>query len=145
MQSKLIGELSAGMTAVEIYDNGDDLVWSHRWFDNGCTGDGYVAGLIDAVNCMRDCAAVSGFDGGEIDSDGDPIPIDTHPTTGVMLIYDTETGWALGDDARRMGQSGEIIDALMLAGILAKDEEHADHAGDAIVAALANHLQAVAA
>lgn len=142
MKAKLIGEKSAGMTAVEIYDNNDDLIWSHRWFDNGCTNDGYIAGLIDAVDCMLGCAAVSSFDGGEIDSDGDPIPIDTHPTTGVMLVYDTETGWALGDDARRMGQSSEIIDALMLAGMLDKDDEHAD---DAIVAAIANHLQAVAA
>lgn len=145
MKAKLIGEGSAGMTAVEIYDNDGSLVWAHKWFDNGCTREGYIAGLADAVECMRNCEQYGMFENGEIDEDGDAVPLDTYPTTGVMLEYDTQGGWALGADARSLGQSSEIIDALMLAGLLPKDAEHEDRSVDTAAVAIANRLQAIIA
>lgn len=140
MRAQLIGEKSGGMTAVEIYGDGGDLVWSHRWFDAGCAGAGYVDGLCDALDCIMDCADVYGFDGGEVDDDGDAVAMDTESTTGVMLEYDTAAGWSLGEAARTHGQSAEIVDALMLAGLLGADAEHPDHADDPIVRAIFEHI-----
>lgn len=136
--AKLIGESSGGMTAVEICEDGK-LVWSHRWFDDGCSTAGYLSGLRDAIDCMRRAADWSGFDGGEYDEDGDPVSMDDGSTTGVMLVYDTSSGWALGEDARAMGgQSSEIVDALMIAGIIPSDGE--ENGDDDIVAALQDHI-----
>jgi hypothetical protein len=140
MKALLIGERSAGMTAVEIYNDSGELVWAHRWFTDGCDRSGYIAGLCDAYDCMRQCADVAGYDGCDVDEDGAPVPFDTEDTTGVMLQYDTASGWSLGADARSLGQSHEIIDALMLAGMIETDEEHADHVGNDVVTAIADHI-----
>lgn len=144
MKAQLIGERSAGMTAVEIYNDENDLVWAHRWFDNGCSTSGYICGLCDAFNCMADCDYVAMFDGGEIDDDGDPVAMDTESTTGVMLEYDTKTGWSLGDGARNLGQSSEIIDACMVAGLIEADADHEDNADSDVVAAIAKHIKSKA-
>jgi len=141
MKALLIGEQSAGMTAVEIFDGEDNLVWAHRWFDNGCSTAGYISGLCDAFDCMRQCADVAMFDGGETDDDGDPVAMDTESTTGVMLEYSTETGWSIGDGARTLGQSSEIIDACMVVGLVEADDVHEDHADSDVVVAIANHLK----
>lgn len=144
MKALLIGERSAGMTAVEVYNDNNDLVWAHRWFDNGCSTSGYISGLCDAFDCMRQCADVAMFDGGEIDDDGDPVAMDTETTTGVMLEYDTETGWSLGDEGRTLGQSSEIIDACMVAGLIEADDDHDDHADSDVVVAIAKHIKSQA-
>lgn len=144
MKAQLIGERSAGMTAVEIYDENNDLVWAHSWFDNGCSTSGYISGLCDAFDCMADCADVAMFDGGEIDDDGTPVAMDTESTTGVMLEYDTKTGWSLGDDGRTLGQSSEIIDACMAVGLIAADGDHEDNADGDVVAAIAKHIKSKA-
>jgi len=144
MKARLIGERSAGMTAVEIFDGEENLVWAHRWFDNGCTTSGYISGLCDAFDCMRQCADVAMFEGGEIDDDGEPVAMDTEVTTGVMLEYDTESGWSLGDDARTLGQSREIIDACMAAGLIEADDDHEDNADGEVVAAIAKHIKSQA-
>lgn len=138
MQARLIGERSAGMTAVEIYDGNGDLVWSRQWFEDGCSTSGYLDGLRDVVDCMRGCAGVRTWEG-YTDA---PQAIDVNDDTGVMAIYDSRTGWSLGEDARGMGdQSSEIVDALMLAGLLPADAEHADKQHGDIVAEIARHLK----
>lgn len=144
MKALLIGERSAGMTAVEIFDREETLVWAHRWFDNGCTTSGYIYGLCDAFDCMRKCADVVRFDGGEIDDDGEPVAMNTESTTGVMLEYDTEGGWRLREDARTLGQSSEIIDACMVAGLIEADDDHEDNADGEVVVAIAKHIKSQA-
>jgi len=141
MKAQLIGERSAGMTAVEIYSDNNDLVWAHRWFGNGCRTSGYISGLCDAFDCMADCADAAMFDGGEIDEDAAPVAMDTESTTGVMLEYDTKTGWSLGEEARNLGQSSEIIDACMVAGLIGADDEHEDHPESDVVAAITKHIK----
>lgn len=141
MKALLIGESSAGMTAVEIYNDSGELVWSHRWFADGCDRSEYVAGLCDAYDCMIQCADVASYDGCDVDEDGAPMPFDTEPTTGIILQYETASGWSLGEDARSFGQSEEIIDALMMVGMIEPDEEHVDHVGKDVVAAIAEHIR----
>lgn len=142
MKARLIGERNAGMTAVEIFDGEDNLVWANQWFDNGCTTSGYIDGLCDAFDCMHQCDDVEMFDGGQIDDDGKPVAIDTEATTGVMLEYATESGWSLGEDARTLGQqSSEIIDACMAAGLIEADDYHEDNAYGEVVAAIAKHIK----
>ena len=140
LQARLIGERSAGMTAVEIHDGNGKLIWSHKWFLDGCSASGYVDGLRDAIDCMRNCANVRKFEG----YTDNPQLIDVEDDTGIMAIYDTRTGWSLGDDAHTMGQqSSEIVDALMLAGLLPANAEHVDKQHGDIVAAIAKHLVAI--
>jgi len=142
MRAHLIGERSAGMTAVEIINDSGHLVWAHRWFDEGGSTAGYIAGLCAAYDAMVDCADVALFDGGEIDDDGAPVEMDTETTTGGMLEYDTATGWDGSEIDRSYGQSREIIDALMLADLIPADDEHADYADDDVVVAVATHIKA---
>lgn len=124
MEARLIGEKSAGMTAVEIYNGNGDLVWSHRYFDDGATHRGYINGLQQAWDDMRNCADVSDYEGGMVDDDGEPEIMDCDGYTGIMLEYDSETDtWTIGEDARRLGQSAEIVDACMIAGLIDSDGE----------------------
>jgi hypothetical protein len=89
---------------------------------------------------MRNCAAVRNYEG----FTDNPQPIDVDDNTGIMAIYDTRTGWSLGDDAHTMGQqSSEIVDALMVVGLLPANAEHADKQHGDIVAAIAKHLVAI--
>lgn len=141
MKARLIGESSGGMTAVEVRDDSDRLVWSHRWFDNGCSSSGYVSGLCDAWDCMRRCADAASFDGGEVDDDGDPIVMDDGGTTGVMLEYDTKVGWSLGEDARTLGQSSEIVDACIAIGLINADEGHEGAADSNVVVAITEYIK----
>lgn len=142
MRAQLIGESSAGMTAVEIYNDNEDLVWSNNWFANGATGSYYNYGLCEAWDCMRDCADVADYDGGEFGDDGEPVPMDVAATTGIILEYDSNTNtWAMGADARNMGQSEEILDACMSAGLLPADDIHDDRADDKTVNAIVDHIR----
>lgn len=140
MKAQLIGESSAGMTGVEIWD-GVDLVWSHSYFANGSSTQGYIDGLCQAWDDMRGCADVSGYEGGEVGDDGEPVLLDSDRTTGVLLEFDSETNtWTLGDDAGRLGQSREIVDACILAGLIDGADE-TDDAGDKDVLAVVEHIQ----
>jgi hypothetical protein len=130
------------MTAVEVYNKDEELVWSHQFFqDGGVDGDKYIAGMCTAWDCLRDCADVGDYDGGDVDEDGLPVPYDTEETTGIILEYDSETGWSLGSDARKLGQSEEILDACMVAGLVEKDEEFCPEVcSDDDVVAIAKHI-----
>lgn len=133
MKAYLIGEKSAGMTAVEIYNNNDNLVWSHMYFQNGATHDGYVNGLCQVVDDMINCADVDNYDRCDYDEEGDVNLYDDNDSTGVILSYDSDTQrWELKDegDPRYYGQSTEVVDALMLAGLLDKDDEHEERVGE---------------
>lgn len=141
MKAQLIGENSAGMTAVEIFDNAGTLVWSHMWFENGASKRGYIDGLCAAWDCLVDCGDVDGFDGGAFDEDGEPVVFNDGATTGVMLEYDSDSKtWTIGDDARCLGQSSEIVDACMIAGLIPADDDHEDQADDADVKAVAEYI-----
>lgn len=121
-KARLIGESSAGMTAVEIYDHHDDHVWSYRWFDVGASGNAYAAGLCEAMSCMMKCGRWADFEDGLVDDDGSPFSFGSD-TTGVMLEYHEAFGWRRGPAARSMGRhSTEIIDALMLRGLIDDDD-----------------------
>ena len=130
-EARLIGETSAGMTAVEIYKN-EDLVWSHYYFTNGATYKGYIDGLCQAVDDMINLDSVDEYEGCDQDEDGNVIQYDDSTTTGVIASYTSAGGWDVSDDFRRYGRSHEIIDALMVAGIVPEDEDHEDAINDTI-------------
>lgn len=142
MRAYLVGEKTGGMTAVEIFDDAQCLAWSAEWFADGCSADGYVAGLCQAFDAMADCGGgVDHYEGQALDEDGNMIAFDETESTGVMLEYDSSTGvWSAGECARTHGQSSEIVDACMAAGLVAPDEEHADHADSDVVQAVARHI-----
>jgi len=139
MIARLIGERSAGMTAVEIY-NGDILVWSHMYFAGGATERGYIQGLCQVYDDMIRCADIGQYEGCDYDEDGAVVQYDDADTTGIILEYDSSTqSWTMGS---RYGQSDEILDALMLLGIIAADADHIDYerAHGAVVDAIATHI-----
>ena len=121
MIAKLIGEKSAGMTAVEIY-NGDDLVWSHMYFGDGATHQGYIDGLCQVARDMLNCQDVGQYEGCDLDDNDEPVNYDTTDTTGVIAEYNSETHiWTVG---ARYGQSDEILNALIWAGLVKADAEY---------------------
>ncbi len=138
MIAKLIGERSAGMTVVEIYD-GDNLVWSHMYFADGATRREYINGLCQAYDDMVGAGDVGQYEGCDYDEDGEVIQYSDDETSGTILEYDSETGtWTVGD---RYGQSDEILDALMLIGAIPADYMHADRIEDAVVNAIMHHVR----
>jgi len=141
MRARLIGERSAGMTAVEIYDNDGNLVWSHRYFDAGATHGAYINGLCQAWDDMRHCADVADYEGGMVDADGDPELMDDNQYTGTMLEYDSDSNTWTDGGTRYLGQSHEIVDACMIAGLIEPDDDHEDYVDDAVVQAIAQHIQ----
>lgn len=142
MRAHLIGESTGGMTAVEIYSDNGDLIWSHEWFRDGCSTAGYIAGLVDAYQCMHQAANVEDFESGQTDDDGEPEQIDAGETTGVMLVHDTVTGWSIGEFCR-LGQSSEIVDACMTAGLISADGDHDEQSDNATVKAITNHISKI--
>lgn len=136
MNAKLIGERSAGMTAVEIYDDNDNLVWSHEYFTTGASHQGYVNGLCQVLDDLVNCQDVDNYEGCDRDDDGDVIPYDTGDTTGIILEYNGGTKqWIPGT---RYGQSDEILDALMSLGIIPQD---ASHDVDATIQTIADYYR----
>jgi len=130
MIAKLIGEKSAGMTAVEIYNGKNELVWSHMYFKDGASSNGYFSGLCQVVDDMIGCADIDNYDGCDHDDDGEVILYDDNDYTGIIIEYNGETKkWTLGniDKPRYLGQSAEIVDALMIAGLIDKDADHDDN------------------
>lgn len=142
MKAYLIGEKSCGMTAVEILYDQYCMAWSAEWVADGCSAEGYVTGLCKAFDAMADCGGgVDHYGGQALDEDGNMIYFDTTENTGIMLEYNSITGvWKAGKCARTHGQSSEIVDACMIAGLVAPDEEHANHADDDVVQAVARHI-----
>jgi hypothetical protein len=140
MKSRLIGEKSAGMTAVEIYHNNGDLLWSHRYFADGATHQGYIDGLCQAWDDMHGCADVAEYEGNDLDDDGDPTLYDDSQYTGIMLEYDSDTDtWTIGDYDRGCGhQSTEIVDACMVAGLVDSDGE--GNTDDNVVQAILKYI-----
>lgn len=135
MKAKLIGESSAGMTAVEIYDNTNNLVWSKRYFEYGATAQGYKTGMLDAYNDMINCGDVSGYD---ISDDNEEH--DTDDTTGVVCEYDSDTdSWTGGNYC--LGQSTEIVAALMMVGKLPVDDDLIDCYSDDVVTFLVDNIK----
>lgn len=123
MKAQLIGEKSAGQLAVHIIDDNDNIIWSHRWFDDGATEAGYRAGLRQAYEAMRDCSTVH-----EWSEDGnDAYDYDDADTTGVMLEYDPGSDtWTIGDRPD-LGLGREIVDACINAGLVGADDHYREY------------------
>jgi hypothetical protein len=121
----LIGESSAGMTAVEVRDDRGVLVWSCMWFGNGVTAEDYIGDLHTVIDFMKDAGNWKRWDcEGDREEDDSPVQYDTSDTTGVICSYDTvDREWTVEEDWRTYGQSGEIVEALMLAGIVEEDDD----------------------
>lgn len=112
----LYGEMSAGATIVSI--EGDDGMRVIDEFSRGATQDEYINGLADVATVLV---------AGDIpDYEGDEASL-----TGLtpILTHDTESDrWEIGNlDA---GQSVEIVDALIILGILPADPDHEERTDD---------------
>lgn len=107
IKALLIGESSAGLTAVEIY-NGDELVWSHDYFAQGATSSYY-----DEVNNkqiqddMINCDDYLNYDGCDYDEDGEIVCYSDAETAGIVARYDSEGGFKFGVDD--FGQTGDVV------------------------------------
>ena len=113
IQAKLIGEKSGGLTAVEIWDK-DELVWSHLYLRDGCADAGYRKGLHQAYKDMVGAANWATYDGCDRDDDGDVIQYSVGDDE-IVICDPIAHLWTRG---QRMGQSDEILDALILAGLI---------------------------
>jgi hypothetical protein len=97
------------------------------YFADGATSSGYINGLCQVVDDMMGCADVGDYEGCDYDDNGDVVQYDDNDNTGVIVSYNSETKkWTIGDadDPRYYGQSTEIVDALMLTGLLTPDAGH---------------------
>ena len=136
-KARLIGEKSAGRTAVEIWEN-DNLLWSHMYFVDGATHQEYIDGLCQAYDDMINCNDWNEYEGCDRDDDGEVIEYGYSETSGIICEYDSDTNaWTMGD---RYGQSDEILDALMLIGEISADNDHVDQCHDEIVDAVCNYI-----
>jgi hypothetical protein len=103
--AELIGENSAGLTVVQIYDN-DKLVWSHNYFPSGASDDWYNRGLRQAYDDMIACEQYQEYEGCDID-DGEIV--DYANDGYVVLRYTPSTKtWKLGE-IKSDGQAYDFI------------------------------------
>lgn len=102
-EAKIIAETSAGMTGVEIYEQGK-LVWSNNWFADGATESYYKQGLRDAYDTAENCIDWYTWDAQE----GEPEDLDTSATTWVMATYSEENGWKF-EEPQNDGQAHDFI------------------------------------
>lgn len=70
----------------------------------------------------------------------DGCDYDDFATNDVIATFDSESGrWELAEDFHHYGQSVEIMDALMAAGIIEKDDDH-DNRFDTVTTKIAEHI-----
>lgn len=93
VEAFLIGESSAGMLALEIWEN-DTLVYSHNYFDEGAN-EKYYQHIIkeQAYQDMMKCENWRDFEGCALDEDGDVVEFDTGLTTMKTVSYSVDAGW----------------------------------------------------
>jgi len=106
IEAKLIGERSAGMTAVQIY-NTEELVWSHYYFSEGCGESGYKEGLRQAFDDMKDCKNYTEYDGNDLDESGDPIDYYGDDQEFLALSFCNKT-WKI-ENNNLDGQTSDFI------------------------------------
>jgi len=104
--ARLIGEHSAGMTAVQIY-NGDRLVWSHEYFTDGATHQEYIDRMHQAYDDMVSCADYAQYEGCDYNDDMSVHDYDDGDTTGVDLVYDNGE-WTIIDPTMH-GQNMDFL------------------------------------
>lgn len=90
IEARIIGETSAGLTAIEIY-RADTLIYSHDYFANGATDAEYKAGLLESYDDAMACEDCESWDGCD---DGTPH-YDDADTTHVIATYSPRTGWTV--------------------------------------------------
>lgn len=106
--AKIIAETSAGMTALEIYQD-DNLVWSHDYFANGATQDWYKRGMRQIIDDAHACADWGDYEGCDLDDDGEVVSQDCAATTYVLMTFVPGEGWTTGLDHLADGQASDLI------------------------------------
>ena len=107
IKALLIGESSAGLTAVEIY-NGDELVWSTNYFSMGATVSHYAEVNNKQVqDDMVNCEDYLNYDGCDYDDDGKVVCYSDAETAGIVARYDRDGGFRFGTDD--YGQTGDVV------------------------------------
>jgi hypothetical protein len=102
-EAKIIGETSAGLTAVEIYKN-NTIIWSLDFFEQGASFQGYIGGLQAAYDTAIDCANVYDW----MENDSPPIIYSNDDTTWVIASFIPTDGWKFAEP-QNDGQSGDFI------------------------------------
>jgi hypothetical protein len=108
-EARVIGETSAGMSALEIYKN-NKLVWSLMWFSDGASESYYKTGLRQIYETAMDCAEVEMWSEYEYDDEGNKIIIEYNnvDTTWVVASYTPESGWIF-NEPKNDSQSYDFI------------------------------------
>lgn len=102
-EARIIAETSAGMIAVEIYEQ-DALVWSYNFTDQGLGGKGYKDAMRNAYDTAEDCIDWYLWDAEE----EAPEDYDTSSTTWVMATYSEEEGWKF-EEPKNDGMAHDFI------------------------------------
>jgi hypothetical protein len=109
IEAMILGEKSAGLTALQIYQDGI-LVWSHSYFTDGATSEGYARGLRQAIDDALRCGGWRDFKGCDRDEDGSVI--DYSQGAYAVMSYDPADGsWALGEIHASDCQAKDLIKA----------------------------------
>ena len=109
-EARIIGETSAGLTALEIYVN-NELYWTQDYFSQGAvSSDSYNKLLRTIYDDAMDCDTVEDWAEFEYDADENPIIeiFNNSNTTWTVAIYTPENGWIF-NDPENDGQSYDFI------------------------------------
>lgn len=104
IEARIIGETSAGMTAIEIYENGE-LVYSAEYFIHGATSESYQRGLRDIFDDAVSCEDWASYE----TQDDEPVFYDTTVTTHVIATYKPNSGWEV-EHPENFGRDGQSYD-----------------------------------
>jgi hypothetical protein len=106
--ARLIGEETAGMIAVEIWECGK-LVWSHNYTMDGATYEQYDEICRQAGDDMINAKDWRDYDGGDMNEDGKPVLQNCCPETGVVVEYKPLTKSLITVAGYDMGMTGDVI------------------------------------
>lgn len=125
-RAELIGETSAGLTAIQIYVN-NTLYWSTNFFENGSTRANYKQGLRRAYDTAMNCDTVVNWS----ELENDPVDYLVDDTCYVVATYTPNDGWEISDPATHDGQSVDFFiendDRLPLSDVLAWTADNYDY------------------
>jgi len=107
VKAQIIGETSAGMIAVMIFENGE-LVWSHDYFANGATEKHYHEMMKQAREDAEACADWRDYDGCDTDEDDEIVDYTVYDTSWVVAEY-VDGEWAAGDELQNDGMAEDFL------------------------------------
>lgn len=110
MRAVIIDETSAGLTALQIYDNDNNLVWSHNYFHLGASEKHFNTVMrFQLYDDMVHCEDYEDYEGCDRDENWGIVDYNTEETTFEYVEWTPKKGFVVLKP-EYTGQSSAFVD-----------------------------------